>query len=151
MKTTPDVIIEKIESSYANILRLYRSVPVAALIEPTLPNGWSVKDLLAHIAAWEWRCAFLLDEAHHTNAPLKAIPDVEALNREIYQERLEWSWTEAEVDFRNAHQALLKSIWDLPAERLNDPFIQQAIAEETWEHYAEHLPDLKRWHERVNR
>jgi len=149
METILEATIEKIEKSYAQILRLYRSVPVTALIEPILANGWSVKDTLAHIAAWEWRCASLLNAAHQTNVPLKAMPDVDALNREFYQERQEWSWAEVGEDFRQAHQALLAAIKELPPERLNDAIVQQAIAEETWEHYAEHLPDLERWHRRV--
>ena len=149
METTPEATIEKIEKSYAQILRLYRSVPVTTLIEPILANGWSVKDTLAHIAAWEWRCASLLNAAHQTNVPLKAMPDVDALNREFYQERQEWSWAEVGDDFRQAHQALLAAIKELPPERLNDAIVQQTIAEETWEHYAEHIPHLERWHRRV--
>ncbi len=149
MRNTPEVMIEQIERSYAKILRLYRSVPVATLIEPMLPNGWSVKDVLAHIAAWEWRCASLLDEVHDTDTPLKAEPDVDALNREIYLERRKWSWQEVEIDFWEAHKALLKAIRTLPPERLNDTIVQQSIAEETWQHYEEHMADLERWHRQV--
>ena len=98
METTPEVIIQKIESDYADIIRLYRSLPVTAVVEASLPNGWSVKDILAHIAAWERRCASLLKASHDTNALLEAEPDVDALNREIYQERQEWSWEEVEYD-----------------------------------------------------
>jgi hypothetical protein len=149
VETTAEAIIKKIEGSYNNIVRLYRSVPVTAVIKPGLPNGWSVKDMLAHIAAWEWRCASLLEASHNTNTPLEAEPDVDALNLETYQERQEWSWEEVGYDFRAAHQALFEAIRQLPAERLNDDFVQQSIAEETWKHYAEHLPDLRRWHKRV--
>lgn len=149
METTREALFEKIEHSYTQLLRLYRSVPVTALIEPTLANGWSVKDTLAHIATWEWRCASLLNEAHDTDGPLKAIPDVEALNREFYQEHQEWSWEEVETDFRQAHEMMLAAIRKLPRERLNSAVVQRTIAEETWEHYAEHLPDLERWHKQV--
>jgi hypothetical protein len=151
METTPEAVIEKIEHGYAQLVRLYRSVPVTALMESSLSNGWSVKDTLAHIAAWEWRCASLLNAAHQTNVPLKAMPDVDALNREFYKERQEWSWAEVEEDFRYAHQALLTAIKDLPPKRFNEAIVQQTIAEETWEHYAEHLPALERWHKQVTR
>lgn len=149
MESTAEAIIDKIESGFANVVRLYRSVPVTAVEETSLPNGWSVKDVIAHLAAWEWRCASLLRESHKTNAPLKAEPDVEALNREIHQERQDWGWEEVEYDFRAAHRALLEAIRELPQERLIDPFVQEAIAGETWEHYAEHLPELQHWHRQV--
>ena len=149
METTAEAIIDRIESSYSGLVRLYRSVPVTKVEEPGLPNGWSVKDVLTHIAAWEWRCANLLDESHVSDAPFEAEPDVDAMNREFYEERKEWGWEEVENDFRATHEALIEAIRDLPAERLNDSFVQTAIAEETWEHYAEHLPELQQWHKRV--
>lgn len=151
MEITAEAIIDKIESSYSQIVRLCHSVPVTELLEPVLSNGWSVKDTLAHLAAWEWRCVFLLREAYDTDTPFKASPDVEALNREIYQERQEWSWEEVENDFRGAHKALLTAIRGLPPQRLQAAIVQQSIAEETWEHYQEHLPDLERWHKRATR
>jgi hypothetical protein len=151
MSTSHEAIIEKIEKSYSELVRLYRSVPVTHLIESSLSNGWSVKDVLAHLAAWEWRCASLLEASHVTDGPLQADPDVAALNREIHKEREEWSWEEVEYDFRAAHQSLLEAIRQLPANRLSNKAVQEAIAGDTWEHYAEHLPDLERWHKQVNR
>lgn len=149
METTAEDIIGKIQDTYAEILSLYRDVPLSNLLDSSLPNGWSVKDVLAHLAAWEARCASLLDEAHASDTPLKAMPDIEALNREFYEERRTWSWEEVESEFRAAHRNLLDAIQGLPRERLDDPFIRQSIAEETWEHYQEHLPDLRRWHEQA--
>jgi len=146
MEAAAEAIIEEIERGYADIVRLYRGAPVTAVEQPGLPNGWSVKDLLAHIAAWEWRCASLLEASHDTDVPLQAEPDVDALNREIYQERREWGWEDVEYDFRAAHQALLDAIRQLPPERLDQDFVKQSIAAETWKHYIEHLPDLQRWH-----
>jgi hypothetical protein len=149
METIAEEFIGRIERSYTDILRLCHNIPEAILTERSLPNGWSVKDTLAHIAAWEWRCASLLCEAHDTDAPLKANPAVDALNIEIYQERRDWSWAEAENDFRDAHAALIESIRDLPPDRLKDPLIQRSIAEETWEHYESHLHALQQWHEQL--
>ena len=142
---TADAIIEKIEESYADIVRMIRNTPVAKIVEPSFPNGWSVKDVIAHVAAWEWRCAFVLEEADASNAPLQAEPDVEALNLEILEERRDWGWEEVEDDARVAHRALLRTIRALPPARLSDPIVYQAIAVETWKHYNEHIPDLKRW------
>jgi hypothetical protein len=149
MAITAEAIIAKIENSYADIVRLYRSMPVTTVLEAGLPNGWSVKDVLAHIAAWDWRCASLLEASHGTDAPLQAEPEVDALNDETYREREGWGWEEVEYDFRAAHQAVLEAIRQLPAERLASDFVQESIAGETWEHYAEHLPDLQQWHKRI--
>jgi hypothetical protein len=149
METTAEAITKRIKNKYTNILQLCQNVPESALTEPISPNGWSVKDTIAHIAAWDWRCASLLSEVYDTDTPLTAHPDVDALNLEIHQEREGWSWEEVVRDFREAHQFLLKSIRALPPERLNDSIVQQSIIEETCEHYNQHLPDLEHWHEKV--
>ncbi len=149
MESAAEAIIEQIESGYADIVRLYQSVPVTALLEISLTNGWSVKDVLAHIAAWEWRCASLLEASHDSTAFLKAQPDEDALNLETYQERKEWGWEEVEYDFRATHQTLLQAIRELPADRLNDKLVQERIAQNTWQHYIEHLPDIKHWHKQI--
>lgn len=151
MEVTLEATLAKIEQGYSQLLHLYRSGPVTASIEPALANGWSVKDTLSHIAAWEWRCASLLNEAHQTDLPLKANPDIEALNQESYQERQGWSWSEVEADFRQAHAALISAIQELPPQRLSAAIVQQTIAVDTWEHYAKHLPDLERWHKQGSR
>lgn len=146
MDTTVETIIKKIENNYTKIQELYQDVPVTALVEPALPNGWSVKDTLGHIAAWIWRFTIMLEAARDTNNPLDARPDVTGLNRSFYEERRTWHWVVVEADFRHAHGALLGVIRRLPPERLADHVVQEAIARETWEHYAEHLPELERWH-----
>lgn len=142
-------ITQKIKDSYAQMTRLYQDIPAAELEAPVFSNGWSVKDTLAHIAAWEWRCASLLEQLPDIDGPFKARPDVEALNREFYQEYQDWSWVDVEIYFRRVHRALLAAIRQLPSERIQDPLIQKTIARDSWEHYADHLPDLKDWHEQL--
>ena len=151
MDLVVDTLIEKIERGHADIVRLYQSVPVYSLEETFFSNGWSVKDVVTHLAAWEWRCASILDESHNTNAFLKAEPDVDALNHEFHEERHQWDWEEVEYDFRAAHRALFDAIRKFPPERLIDDIVQQTIAVDTWEHYAKHLSDLEHWHNEVIR
>lgn len=140
-----EALIAAIESKYADLVRLYQHIPPAKLSEPSLSNAWSVKDLVAHIAAWEWRCAALLAAAHDTDAPLLAQPAVDALNREIYLERVNWAWAEVKYDAAQAHQSLLTVIDQFPAERLNREIVIATISQETLEHYSEHLAELQRW------
>ncbi len=141
-----EAFIASIEQKYAELSRIYRNVPPARLSDPDLTNGWSVKDVVAHIAAWEWRCASLLEASRDTDAPLLAEPAVDALNTEIYQERVNWSWVEVKFDAERAHQSLLAAIREFPPERLGHEVVYRTIVQETLEHYSEHLLDLRRWH-----
>ena len=143
------LILNKIEESYADLVRLYRTAPASWLIAPALPGDRSMKDLVGHLAAWEWRCALLLEQATTSSNPLKAEPDVDALNQEIFDERSQWSWEEVDEDSRAAHRALIKAIKNLPDERLSDPVVYNAIAVDTWDHYIKHLPDIQVWRDQL--
>jgi len=99
---------------------------------------------LAHLAAWNWRCVFLLDAARNTDWPLKAEPDVEGLSREFYKERQHWSWLEVQTDFCRAHQALIRTLQELPVERQDNPLILKTVGDEALKHYINRLPTLKR-------
>ena len=57
----------------------------------------------------------------------------------------DWSWAEVEIDFQGARRALLRAIRELPADRLEDAVIRESIAEETCEHYQQHIPELEQW------
>lgn len=146
-KITAEALIHEIEHTYAEILWLYRSMPVEKIVAPSLGDGRSVKDLVAHIAAWEWRCASLLEASHLTDTPLLAEPDVDALNREIHRERATWPWEEVEFDARKAHETLIQAIRQLPPERLNNPVVYEAIVQETSNHYIEHIVELRQWYQ----
>lgn len=141
-----DGVIQLLERYHTKILYLCEDVPAAVRQEPSLPDGWSIKDVLAHLAAWNWRYVFLLVAAQNRDWPLKARPDVEGLNHEFYQERLDWSWAEAETDFRRSHQALTRAIEQLPQERKESALVQQTIIKGAAGHYLVHLSDLERWH-----
>ncbi|MCB0192616.1 MAG: ClbS/DfsB family four-helix bundle protein [Anaerolineae bacterium] len=145
MDTTTEITIERIKSGYTNILNLCREIHTASLESPSFADGWSIKDTLANISAWVWRCAILLDHSHHTNGPLAASPDVEGLNHEFYIERKDWSWYEVESDFRQSHRALLKAIRQMPPSRLTNPLAQELVALNTWQHYARYIPKLEAW------
>ena len=140
-------LIKQVEQSYTDLLGAWQDVPLDTLLMPALPNGWSVKDTLAQIAAWVWRFASLLDHIHDSDVPLQATPDVDALKQEFFTERKEWSWRQVEADFTQAHQTLLTSLRRLPPQRLQDRLIQEKIAQEIWGRYAQYLPGLLQWYQ----
>lgn len=146
--TTTQELMDELAAGRQEISTLYQSLPVSALEMPELSNGWSVKDLLAHLAAWEQHAASALASAAADDAPLLEDFDVDAMNEEFYRQRLDWSWEEVEAEFQAAFHAVRQAIADLPPARLESQAVQRTIRADTVEHYAEHLPDLRRWHRR---
>ncbi|MFQ5578025.1 MAG: DinB family protein [Anaerolineae bacterium] len=140
MNVTP--LLNKIETARRRFNRHYQSLPVTALEGPDLPNGWSVKDLLGHISAWE---QYLVDRL--TGAETGPISDAEidARNRATYQQRKDWSWQDVEAEAQTTFVRLSATLKSLPPEQLDDRLTAQLIAVNTFDHYAEHQPWLERW------
>lgn len=125
------------------------------VLEKGAIGRWSVKDVVSHLAEWEWR---MLSAARHIYDPsipgIVPVVDDDEWNELLVNRRAANSWPE-ELDYwRKTSQAVDAFIIKLkPADwRLRGPYPwandQGTIAElvsQMAEHYTGHLPELARW------
>ncbi len=136
-------LIKDIQSARQEFNRYYQILPVVALEGPDLANGWSAKDLLAHLAAWE---RYLIDRLIGEPVPdFSTEQAVDDQNYQTYQEYKDWTWEEIEQHAKETFADMLHVLQAIPPQRLRNPELQHAIMINTIDHYAEHLPMLKRW------
>lgn len=128
------------------------------LLLPGLNGGWSIKDLLAHLAFWQKRVGdiylgLVIGDMSNLEGTDLSIDALNALVLErnhltpLVQVRENESW---------AYQALMRLAAAAPEEHLFDPqrftwtrgrpFVEW-ITGNTCEHYDEHLPALLAWRE----
>ena len=124
---------------------------------PALFDGWSVKDLIAHIGAWERTAASVFAALLRGQQPgfeLDQNFSVDELNAHFFAEY----HTQSLDDVLAGEQAAYRSFLDLvegaseadlfDASRFawmqGDPFVDW-VAANTYEHYDEHLADLAAW------
>ncbi len=121
---------------------------------PLLPNGWSIKDVVAHIGFWEGRIAGLYDILKAGEIPEGAVDlsTVDELNNRVYEENQLIPWGIVQVNEEEAYRALLAVAEKAPDDDLFNPDrfpwtqgtpFSQYIVENTNEHYNDHLPDLR--------
>ncbi len=154
--SAPNGVTEPIEESWKQLTALVESLGPDDL---TLkgPDGWAVKDHLAHIAAWEASLIGLLEGADRATAMgLAANGDEETdqLNDEIWHLHRDKSPEEALTYFRDTHVALMRVLGKLSDDDLQRPYNDYQpndprdpddnrpaldwVAGNTWEHYDEH-------------
>ena len=105
------------------------------------PEGWSTKDLLAHVACWQAETVQVLQQIRWGTFPGGRV-DVDALNQQFY----EWShdlplWV-VRVESWSAHNRMLTEWYDLPEVT---PEAEEWFRESGPEHYDEHLDRLREW------
>ena len=139
-------------------------VPAAAMTRLTLSEGWSVKDLVAHVMAYErWTAAQIRGAATGqppTNLQQFGTADVPGdIDEMSLDERNAAIWalyrdrpTAEVLDLaRQAFDDLVGAIEGLPEETVTAPGAQgwtggvalvAIVPKQSYEHYRQHLPDL---------
>jgi hypothetical protein len=110
------------------------------------PDGWSVKDLMSHVAAWSEYTADVLGEmATGTWDGRDAFAEpgsVDRLNREWFERFRDSDLEDVRSAWRDSRARLLGSLGAL---REITPEADEWFEETGAAHYAEHLPDLVAW------
>ena len=118
-----------------------------------LHDDWSVKDMLGHIAFWQelMTARFYALRAGQTPDP---VIDMDALNARILNDFRHLTLEEVRDREQAAYQQVLDMLESATDDELfnpdhfewanGNPFVGW-IAGNTWEHYAEHLPEVQIW------
>ncbi len=151
-------IISEIESARAELLGAIDGLTPEQMRMPGAVGIWSVKDVLAHLAAWESELVTALNQAQNRQRPpLVDIEDLYEWNEEQYHENVRRSLDAVAADFAGVHRVLLTSVQDIDARMLTDNRrfdwmegepLWYLIEETAILHEREHAEDILQWRER---
>lgn len=157
--TTKQELLHRIRERHADMEQLLASLSADQMTAPVLAAGWSVKDSLAHLAAWETRMLDWIGNFQHGEPVLRWAPgfEIEGENGEQQMNRFnaylfERNKTRELRDVLDEFRATFTRIVET-IEALNDaeifdenhiparngaPLLDLIIGD-TYEHYDEHL------------
>ena len=151
-------ILNEMSTSYAALEDILASLHKAQYFTEGVIPGWSIKDLLAHIASWHHRLLKYLEAAIQNLEPAISGPEnveeMDALNAQFYQENKSRPLDEVLVDFRSSYRHILDIVQAMPEEDLISPHrfawskgepLWQTIAGDTYDHYREHMAQIQEW------
>jgi len=120
------------------------------MLEPVFDGGWSVKDTLAHIAAWEQLMVGWVEQSLRGEVPQRPVTGddwVDQLNARLYAESVEKSLAEVQEDFAASYRQTLALVERVDEDDLFDPErfrwrdgspLWQMVAANTNWHYQDH-------------
>ncbi|MDO8611834.1 MAG: maleylpyruvate isomerase N-terminal domain-containing protein [Dehalococcoidia bacterium] len=116
-------------------------------------EGWSVKDLLGHIAFWADKAAADLQAVADGKEDEVATPGsekaVDEWNERERQSRAGRPLAEIREEWLESFQKAMDALAAFPADRLQEKVkgstVLDRFAGDTYEHYREHFGDLSAW------
>ena len=148
-------LLERIHQAHAALTQTISRLTPAQIVARPSEDGWSVKDILAHVAMWER----VLVRFHLRHQPFDVALEIEGaqfgvthedeLNERIYRRYRDHSWEEVVSFFGESHRELLDALAELAEAELfgrpapaGEPLIHHVIWN-TYEHSIEHVAMIR--------
>jgi hypothetical protein len=145
-------LMAEMDKEWAIIERRCFAMSEAQLLAPGAEGEWSVKDILAHLSAWE---KYLLDRLGYVmtgQPPLYPVmtswDDVHRFNAQVYQQNKDRPLTSVVIEFRSLYSGVMSVVAALDDEQLHRPYsydwpddglnLLQLIRANTCDHFREH-------------
>ena len=154
---TKDEILDALEDEREKMLAALDGLSDEEMLDPTVADSWSVKDIIAHLNAWEAELVRMLWQLLQGSKPStvqlsgESIDERNAQWQALYKNRPLEAVLE---DYQAVRQQTLRRVDQFSEAELNNPAKYPAlrgiplwkwIAEDSFEHEAEHLSDIIRW------
>ena len=166
--TTKHELLKFIRERHADMEELLSSLSPEQMRAPELDAGWSVKDSLAHLAAWANMAMDAIDHYRRGETPkpwAEQFPvgegteqeQMHRLNAYWFEQNQDRELTQVLDDFRNSFMRVVETVQSLSQAEIFDPNAFPArkasalfplIAGDSYEHYDEHLGWIRAWLER---
>ncbi len=139
---TADALMAEEDRLWGELHGLVDSLPRDKVEEPGyFREGWSAKDLVAHIGGWLAQAGVVLERVRFGTYRPEEI-DIDAINAATYAAMHEVPFNDVRAQAVAARNQMLRAWRSLP-ERSDEA--DRWIRKSGPEHYQEHLPRLREW------
>ena len=150
-------LIGTLENAKAEVEALLTEAGETRLTTPGVTGPWSIKDLLAHMAAWEGRVVAWAEGIQEgrkpTPAPWPTGLDEDQENAIIFEGNRERSLQDVLEGWRQTHRKVIDAVRTMSEDELfvqkiewlGDVPFADAIAGNSYEHQLEHADQIRAW------
>ena len=142
-----EALIKDLGGEYESLYGILMILSDADKMRPML-DTWSVKDILAHVAAWLGEGAGALERlARGERAALGSLDDdVDARNARFVEQWRDASVQEVQTELHLAKDAFARAVRALPQERfVEGEAARRIVCGEGIDHFSEHARQIWKW------
>ncbi|MBT3390427.1 MAG: ClbS/DfsB family four-helix bundle protein [Chloroflexi bacterium] len=151
-------LLETIQQHWNELNELLAELSEEQMLDPTVQDNWSIKDILAHIATWEELATDRLTaglSGTPANYPImKSWDDINAYNTERYIVNQNRPLEKVLEEIHRIHEEYIAQIEKLdddfiagpmPFEWAKDTSVHTLISANAHWHYTEHIEAIEKW------
>lgn len=152
-------VVADLRAARANLLAAIEGLSSDQMLRVGAVGVWSVKDVLAHLVAWEAELVTALSKLDPKRTPaIVEIEEIDEWNADQYRVNAPRPLAAVLEDFHGVHKHLLGAIDDLDERTLTDnrrfPWMEgealsYLVAENATWHEEEHAEDIRAWRDEV--
>jgi uncharacterized protein (TIGR03083 family) len=150
-----DELLKSLAASRAELDAALAGLAEAQMTEPGVMGDWTLKDVLAHLTAWEVELVTVLGKLARGQTPKPAgqtDAETDALNAKWYRDYKNRPLDRVLADYHAVRPQTIRQVERLTVSDLTAPrkwlkggTLHDMILSETIEHDAEHLPHIREW------
>jgi deoxyribonuclease-4 len=146
--------VAQLDSDRTRLLQAIAGLPPEEMSAIPAVGEWSVREVLAHIAAWEWGAAEAIRQALSGQRPdLLDMTDFDAVNAVQVAARSERTLDEILDELHDSRRALVEALGQLNETQFESatafPHVGRSLRQLLdWHHDREHAVQLEQWRER---
>ena len=158
---TRDELLRDLAAGHAELLRAIAGFSESTAAEVGVATGWSAKDLLAHVTAWEAELLKAMAQGRAGKRPAYAdvTPAIEAALNEKWRKEFKKKPLDKVLDDLGAvHLQMLRQVGKLGETDMSDPGrfawtgglqLAAVIADGVSDHKREHAAQIRAWRSRA--
>jgi hypothetical protein len=157
-----DELLAAIRRERARFDELLSGIEDARMLVVIREDGWTAKDMLVHVTAWEERLLRWIDRWRATGVPQRPEPGidwgttdnkgVDVLNQRDHEASIDKDIATVRAESADAYERVVAAVESLSDDELTVPTpawdglaLSWIVRANTDEHYQEHREEMERW------
>lgn len=148
---TNNRLFSTLDATWAEFNESYAGLSDEQMQESGVVEGWSVRDLLAHINTWEEECLKHLPLILEGGRPplYTTYGGLDAFNAQMTEAKRELSLAEVRERLEATHRQIIDYVGTIPAEQIGGKTrSRKRLRLDTYGHYPLHAEAIRDWRQR---